>query len=498
MRRGLLEGGAYKWWAFGSIALGTFFSALDHGSVNIALPRIETHFQTDLPTVQWVVVGYALAISVFLMPMGRWGDMWDRKKVYLFGMVLYILGAGIAGAAVNIQMLIGLKVVQGVGSAMLQGNAMAGILSIFPGSERGKALGMHLSVVGAGIIAGPALGGFLVNELGWRWVFYINVPAGVLAFIAPALILDRARLGEGSSAVAGGRRFDFAGAALSAGALLLFLMVMTNGHRAGWTSPMVTVGGAAAVLLVALFVFWELRSPAPMLDVRLLLRKRIGLGVSASFISFLGSSSVVFLMPFYLQKVQDFSPREAGLVMIPGAAALTVSGPIAGRLSDRFGWRNLCMAGLACSSSALLILSSKLDLDSPLTLILPSLVLSSTGMGLFNSPNNNAILSGVERSRYGVISALTQMVRNSGNVTSIALSTAIVVATMSSRGFEPSLDAVTPEGGGEVAAAFVEGMHRAFVALGVILAVAIILPLLRGDRTAREQEAASQAGAQTG
>ena len=178
-----------RWWVFGTIAIGTFMSVVDHGSVIVALPEIESHFGTDLPTVQWIIIGYALAISVLLLPMGRLGDMVGRKQVYIGGFVIFVLAAAMAGASPNLNLLIGAKVVQGVGSAMIQGNAMATIISVFSVEERGKALGSHLSVVGTGAIAGPALGGLLVSALGWRAVFFVNVPIGVVTIVVSAMIL---------------------------------------------------------------------------------------------------------------------------------------------------------------------------------------------------------------------------------------------------------------------------------------------------------------------
>ena len=170
MFQAIRQSSNYKWWAFGAIAIGTFISVVDTGSVMVALPDIERHFNTDLPTVQWVVVGYALAISVLLLPMGRLGDIAGRKRVYLGGFVIFVLAAALAGASrwTNLPTLIVAKVLQGIGSAMIQANGMAILISIFPAHERGKVLGSHLSAVGSGAIAGPALGGFLVSFLGWH------------------------------------------------------------------------------------------------------------------------------------------------------------------------------------------------------------------------------------------------------------------------------------------------------------------------------------------
>jgi MFS family permease len=492
MHQAIAERANYKWWVFGTIAIGSFLSVVDHGSVLVAIPDIESHFNADLPTVQWVVVGYALAISVLLLPMGRLGDIVGSKQVYIAGFVVFVLAAALAGTSrwTNLPLLIAAKVLQGVCSAMIQGNGMAMIVSAFPGVERGKALGFHLSVVGFGAIIGPALGGFLVSALGWEWVFFINVPTGLIAIAASLFILKEERAasppdplsirdGEGV-AKPGVRRptFDWLGAALSGGALLAFLLVVGNGDRIGWASPAILLGAAAAVALLAAFIWWELRVPSPMLELRLFQRKLLALGVAAGWLSFLGTSAVRFLMPFYLQRVLEYSPREVGLLMIPPALCLAILGPISGQLSDRLGWRWFTMGGLALSAAAWFVLAASLTEHSSLLLIISMLTLQSAGTGLFNTPNNSSILSAVERSSYGVVSALTQLVRNSANVTSIALATTVVVVTMGSMGVEPRLDAASPE----VATAFVAGLHRAFILLGTLLVVGAAISFVKGDR----------------
>ena len=183
----------YKWWVFGTIAIGTFLSVVDHGSVLVALPSIERHFGSDLPTVQWIVVGYALAISVLILPVGRLGDIIGRKQVYVWGMVIFVIAAGLAGVSPNLGSLISAKIFQGVGSAMVQASGIAMVITSFPGSERGKALGTHLSVVGAGAIAGPAIGGLLVSAFDWRSVFFANVPIGIFTIAISMLVLPLAK-----------------------------------------------------------------------------------------------------------------------------------------------------------------------------------------------------------------------------------------------------------------------------------------------------------------
>ena len=407
---------SFKWMVFATIAIGTFVSVVDSVSVLIALPEIAAYFHADLPTVQWVVVGNALAISVLILPMGRLGDIVGRKWVYIGGLVIFVAGAALAGVAVNLPWVITAKVFQGAGSAMIQGNGMATVIAAFSGAERGKALGTHLSVVGSGAVAGPAVGGLLVAAFGWRSVFFVNVPVGILTILVSMYVLQQARH-ESDDADRAHGGFDWMGAALSGLTLLGFLIVVGNGHRLGWSSPSVVLTAAATAAAFAAFIWWELRVAAPMLDLRLFKRKLVAIGIGASWLSFLGSQATRFMMPFYLQRLLEMSPRDVGLLMIPPALCMMLLGPVSGRLSDRFGWRVLTVSGLGCSAAGTFLFAANLTESSSVLFIVLMMMLQSCGMALFNSPNNSSVLGAVERNQYGVVSSLTQLVRNSANVT---------------------------------------------------------------------------------
>jgi MFS family permease len=336
-------------------------------------------------------------------------------------------------------------------------------------------------MVGLGAIVGPALSGFLVTALTWRAVFLIAVPTGVIGTIAALIILDRRSLSQDTQ---GGLRpkFDWFGAVMSAGALLAFLLAMTYGSRLGWGSAPIVGGLLASVFLLAAFIWWELHTSSPMLDLTLFKRRLVALGVMSGWIAFMALYGLLFMMPFYLQNVLGYPPEQAGLMVIPAFVCMTILGPVSGRLSDRIGWRKLTMGGLAMIAVALFVLSTKLTETSSIALVIPLLMLLMAGDGMFESPNNNSILSAVERYRYGVASALTQLMRTSASVTTVALSTAIVVATMASMGFEPKLEAVSVEGGTEMAHAFVAGLHRVFMVLGGLMVIGVVLCFLKSEK----------------
>ena len=225
----------YKWWVFSTVATGTFMSVMGHGSVLIALPAIASHFNASLTTVVWIAIGEALTISALLLPMGRLSDIVGRKQVYVVGYAVFLVASAAAGFSVTLSILLMARVAQGVGEAMLQSNGQAMVLSVFPGSERGKALGTQFSVVGTGSIVGMVAGGFLVSALGWEWVFLINIPVGLFALMAAILVLDKSRFVLDRQ---GGQRprFDWQGSTLSATALVIVLLALTFGNRAGWSS----------------------------------------------------------------------------------------------------------------------------------------------------------------------------------------------------------------------------------------------------------------------
>ena len=484
----ITESPNYKWWVLATVGVGTFMAVASNSGIIIALPSIASYYHADLPAVQWVILGETLTVSALLLPMGRLSDMVGRKRVYIAGFAVFIAAAGMAGLANDLQLLILAKVLQGSGSAMIQANGAAMIISVFPGGERGKALGSHSSVVGTGAIIGPALGGFLVSGFGWRWVFLINVPVGLVAILLSSIILDPRRFLPGARSERH-PSFDWMGSVLSAGALLTILLALTMANRIGWGSWPIVAGLLLFIGLLAAFIWWELRTGSPMLDLTLFKRKLIAMGMAAGWLTFLGMAAARFMMAIYFQSVLGFSPMEAGLIIIPAAIVMTFMGPISGRLSDRFGWRTFTVAGLAMTSTALFLFATTLRTDSPVILPMLIMMLQSCGNGLFSTPNNSSILSAVDRSRYGIVSALRPLTRNSANITSIAVSTAIIVGTMAMIGAEPSLDAVSND-----PRAFVAGLHSAFTVLGAMAVLAMLISFVKGERVQEAQATQDSAG----
>ena len=310
-------------------------------------------------------------------------------------------------------MLILFRIVQGVGVAMTEGIGMAIIASVFPANERGKAIGLITGVVALGSLAGPAIEGLLVDAFNWRYVFFVNVPFVLLGVAIGMSVLEESRPTRGPEDTT--TSFDWLGAGLSTGALIVLLLAMTNGHNSGLTFPTILLAMLSFFALLGVFIWWELRIQNPTLDLRLFGRKGFSFGVSATFV----------LIPFYLQGVLGFSPWTAGLIIMFAYLSRVLLGPISGVLSDRYGWRWFTVGGLAISVIGLLLLSRLTD-QSSLALVLPALIVVQAGMGIFYSPNFSSELSSVEPERHGTVSGLLNMVRFGGGVISLAMATAII------------------------------------------------------------------------
>ena len=479
----------YHWWAYGAVAIGMFINVMDQSGINIALPEIADYFSADIPTVQWISLGYSLATSAMLMPMGRLSDMIGRKRVYLAGFSVFAVMAFVGGMSQSLGVLVAVKIIQGMGAAGVQANSIAFITEVFPDKQRGKAMGLYMAVIGIGAVSGPIVGGVLVSELGWRSIFFAGIPVSVLAMTSAALVLkgrtDRQMARRGDST------FDWVGAALSSGALVAFLLAMTNGWKLGWTSGPIVAGFSASVILVAGFIVWERRTAEPMLDLSLFSNRVFSLAIGARFASFLGGSAIFFLMPFYLIQGLEYEARHAALILVPSALGMAVLGPLSGRLSDRFGTRWPAAAGMVSSATAMFVLSS-LDTNSPAWHVVIGMILSGAGMGMFSSPNTSAIMGSLPRDRYGVVSGFVNLTRTSANVSGVALSTTLVTITMASYGFEPNLSALADGGGAEIRSAFVTGLSRALRVSGGLMVFALVLTLFRA-----ENEAAIESAAQT-
>jgi EmrB/QacA subfamily drug resistance transporter len=410
-----------QWAVFAVVAIGVLMATLDSSIVNISLPAIARSFHRPLNGVlQWVVMAYLLVIVSLLLTAGRLGDMLGRKPIWQLGLVLFTLGSALAGLAPSIGALIASRAVQGVGAALLMAISPALLTGAFPPSERGRALGMNSLTVALGVSLGPPLGGIITERLSWRWIFFINLPLGVLGIVLAALLLPAP---TGRQPL----RFDLAGAALLAVSLASLTGAMSFGHELGWGSPPIVLGLILAALGLLLLGWQEARHPAPILDPRLLRNPRFSLAWVSLVASFLALFGVAFLTPFYLQQLRGLSTERAGLLMMAYPLALALFAPVAGLLSDKLGSGVLAPLGLFVAAGALVQLGL-CDEHTPLLDVGARLSLAGIGQALFQPANSSALMGAAPRDRQGLAGGLLATGRVLGQGLGVAVAGAVFAA----------------------------------------------------------------------
>ncbi len=425
-----------RWWATFNISIGIFMSTLDASVVNISLPTITQALNTDLKTVAWVVIAYLIVITGCLLWMGRLADLFGQKRIYLFGLFAFTLGSALCGFSSTIYFLIGSRMIQGLGASALMAVGPAIITTAFPEKERGQALGIIGSIVSVGFIAGPLLGGFLVEHLGWRSIFFVNLPVGAFGIFLSSRVLERNK-------VAGNVQVDVWGAFFLF-FFLTFLLLFLNRAVEGWM-PLPHGWLFMSLCSFILFLITEYRSPSPLVDLRLFRRRLFISSLGTSLFSFTMNAAHTFVLPFFLQNILKFSPSKVGLFMFPIAFTVMVIAPLGGRVSDRVGVRLPATVGLMLTS---LTIFSFTFLRNPVSdySILWRQVILGIGIGLFNPANNSAIIGSLPKERIGLASSFLALSRNLGIVIGVAFAEMVIALTKSTApsgvGGIPSLESI--------------------------------------------------------
>lgn len=411
----------YRWFVLATVSIGTFMSTLDSSIVNVALPTISGQLHSDLSTLQWVVTSYLLTISSLLPVFGRTADLIGRKKIYSLGFLIFTLGSVLCGLAHNIWFLVATRVLQAVGASMLMSNSAAIVTAIFPPQERGKALGLTGTVVALGSLTGPALGGILIGLTSWRAIFFINLPIGIIGFLAARAILpaDEPRKAEES--------FDFAGAVTFSAGMVFLLLGINNGEDWGWTSFLVLLSLFLGLALLAAFVLIQRRTRHPMIDLSLFRNRPFLIGNLSGWLSFVAMFANNMLLPFYLQQILKYTPTQIGLLLTAFPVMMAIAAPISGHASDKYGPLALTTGGLALTALGLFYYST-LTPSAHFYQVIPGALLMGLGSGMFQSPNNSSVMSSVPPPKLGIAGGINSLVRNVGMVTGIALSVSLFEA----------------------------------------------------------------------
>lgn len=403
----------YKWLVLIVAGTSAFMSALDGSIINIIIPQIQAQYQATMGDVSWVSTAYLVTISSLLLSIGRLGDMWGYKWVFGSGFVIFGLGSLLCGLAPTLPTLIGGRLVQGAGAAVMMALSPALITTTFPGRERGRALGMQATLTFTGLTLGPSLGGFISGQWGWQWVFLINLPVAALGV---TLAVTKLRPTERRS----GQTFDLAGALLFASGLASVLLALSQAETWGWADARTRLLLAGGALLLVLFVFQERRDRQPMLPLWMFREPAFTGGVAAAFLQFSATFVLTFLMPFYLQQFRGMAPGAAGAVMTAQPAAMVAVAGLAGWLSDRIGTRIPATAGMTAIAVGLWLVSRS-GPQTPVAQVALCLALVGLGAGFFSPPNNSSIMGSAPRERQGVAAALSAAARNVGMVTGITI-----------------------------------------------------------------------------
>lgn len=390
--------------------LASFLTPFMVSSVNVALPAMGKEFGMNAVLLSWVPTSYLLAAAMFLVPFGRIADIHGRKKIFSIGIVVYTTASSLIVFAQSVPVLLGLRVLQGFGSAMIFGTGIAIVTSVFPPAERGRVLGLNVSAVYVGLSLGPFLGGFLTQQFGWRSIFLANVPAGIVALF---FIVRRLK---GEWAEARGERFDTGGALIYAVSLVIVMYGLTL--LPGWSGFLIVLFG---LLWIGAFILWELKAPSPLLDMKLFTTNiTFSMSNVAALINYSATFAVTFLISLYLQYIKGFTPQHAGTVLIAQPIVMAALSPIAGKLSDRIEPRIVASLGMGFTALGL-ALFTLLNEHTGLWFIITNLVLIGFGFALFSSPNTNAVMSSIDRRFYGVGSAMLGTMRLTGQMLSMGI-----------------------------------------------------------------------------
>jgi EmrB/QacA subfamily drug resistance transporter len=446
-----------KWWTLGAVAFGLFMIMLDNTIVNVALPTIARDLQIGISELEWVVNGYALTFAVIMLTGGKLADMLGRRRIFIAGLAIFTLSSLACGLASGPEMLIGARIVQGVGAALMNPATLSIITATFPPRQRGMAIGIWAGTAGMALAIGPLLGGVITQKIDWSWIFFVNVPVGILAIVVARLAIRESR---DTSAE---QRLDLPGLLASGIGLFALTYGLIEANTYGWTSTRILALFAVAVVALVVFVLLELHQRIPMLDLSLFKNPTFaGANVTMLLVA-LAMFGVFFFVSLYMQNILGYSAIQTGATFLPMTILIVLIAPVAGKLTDRIGGRWLMGGGMILLGISLLIFS-RLDRGSSFWDIFPGLIVGGIGMAITMTPTTSVAMGSVPVDKAGVGSAVLNSMRQVGGSLGIAILGAIVAASLSVPATDP-----------RAADQFVRGFqHALLAAAGIAFAGAIV------------------------
>ncbi len=467
-----------RWELLALTSIGAFMAPLDGSIVAVALPVMGPDLHLSFAAAMWVQAAYLLTTAVLLIPLGRLADQHGRVRFYLLGIVVFTVGSLLAALSMNGAWLIGSRIVQGAGGALMVVTAAAIVTAVFPPRERGRALGINVMAVYIGLSVGPPLGGLLADTLGWRSIFLINLPIGVIVFVWGSMLLPH------SERVEGAPRVDFAGAVLLGTFLISLLVPLTFATEWGWASPATLGLLLVSVAALVAFVVVERRVRNPVLDLDLLLHNRLFAAANvAALLNYMALYAISVLTAIHLEIVQGRSATATGLLILSQPLLMAALSPFSGRLSDRIGSRVLTTGGMVTIAAGMVLLAAMPE-AAPVWQVAAYLGLVGLGMAAFSAPNASAIMGSVRRDQLSVASAMMGTMRTAGQSLSVALLGGIAASQLGRLGGRLLFTHGNAEGASGLAARAVEGYaqgYRYAMLAGAALAiVGALVSLTRG------------------
>ncbi|MDP4179870.1 MAG: MFS transporter [Bacillota bacterium] len=464
----------YKWIALSCTTLGALFSVLSGSTLIIALPAIMKDLHASMNIIMWTVMIYMLSLTILVPCIGRVADMIGRKKLYISGFIIFTLSSVLCGfCETGLQLLI-FRFVQSIGGALLVANSTPIVADAFPKNELGKAMGINGMVISVASVIGPILGGLFIN-IGWRYIFFINIPIGIAGTIWAGLMLKELDI------LPEKQKFDWAGTITFTIGITSMLLALTLGSFYGWSKLYVVVLFIIAAIFMVIFPFIENKMDQPMLDLELFKSRILAFAFGSTLLNGVARGAITFLLVFYFQGIKAIDPVIAGILLAPFAISMMIVAPISGWLSDRIGSRELSSIGLLISAVGLIGMIRITASTSVMELSIWMLI-AGFGSGMFFSPNTSAIMGAVPVERRGIAAGVRTMMNNAGNVISIALAMAIISSSIDPKAMQGLFTGTQVGSEGIAVGHFVAGLRTAFAVSFAISILAASISYMRGPQ----------------